>query len=103
MTDAARIAAQGEINEVQKRTEEYRNTAQQSVEAKVQELIKPINDKIHAAITAVAKEKGFTYVLNTSSPEGAEILIVMPETDDLMAAVKAKLGLTGAAPAAAAK
>jgi len=103
MTDAARIAAQGDINDVQRRTEEYRNTAEQSVQAKVQELIKPVNDKIRAAITAVAKEKGYTYVLNTSSPDGAEILVVMPETDDLMNAVKAKLGLTGGAPAAAAK
>jgi outer membrane protein len=99
MTDATRIAAQGELADIQKRTQDYNNTATESVNAKVQELLKPINDKIHVAIVAVAKEKGFTYVINTANTE----LLVAPETDSLLPAVKVKLGLTGAtAPAAAA-
>jgi outer membrane protein len=89
MTDAARTSAQSELGDLQKRIQDYQNTAQQQVEAKSQELIKPLSDKVRAAITAVAKEKGYAYVLNSSQTE----LIVSPATDDLMAAVKLKLGL----------
>jgi outer membrane protein len=96
MTDAVRLAAQGELGDIQKRTEDYNNTARTQVDAKVQELLKPINDKIHAAIVAVAKEKGFTYVINTANTE----LLVAPETDSLLPAVKVKLGLGGGAAAA---
>jgi outer membrane protein len=90
MTDALRIAAQGEITDLQKRTQDYSNTAQQSVDAKVQELIKPISDKVRVAVNAAAKEKGYTYVFNTTSPD---LMIVAPEADDLMAAVKLKLAI----------
>lgn len=90
MTDAVRLAATGEITDLQKRTQDYSNTAQQSVDAKVQELIKPISDKVRVAVTAVAKEKGYTYVFNTTSPD---LMIIAPEADDLMAAVKLKLAI----------
>jgi outer membrane protein len=89
MTDAARTSAQSELGDLQKRIQDYQNTAQQQVEAKSQELIKPLSDKVRTAISAVAKEKGYSYVFNTSQTE----LIVSPATDDLMPAVKLKLGL----------
>jgi len=50
---------------------------------------KPIFDKVRAAITTVAKEKGYNYVMDTSQID----LIVSPPADDMMAAVKLKLGL----------
>lgn len=89
MTDAVRVQKEGELQDLQKRFQDYQNTAQQQVEAKGNELTKPLVDKARAAIAAVAKEKGYTYVLNSSQTD----LIVSPDGDDLMAPVKLKLGL----------
>ncbi len=46
-------------------------------------------DKVKLAVTAVAKEKGYTYVLDATS----QIMVVAPDADDLTAAVKLKLGV----------
>ncbi len=90
MTDAARTAKQTELQDMQKRMQDYQNSAQQQVEAKSNELIKPLSDKAKAAVVEVAKEKGYTYVFDSS--QGAP-MIVSPDSDDLLPAVKAKLGL----------
>ncbi|MBD1365210.1 OmpH family outer membrane protein [Mucilaginibacter sp. ZT4R22] len=89
MTDAVKVAKQNELQDLSKRFQDYQATAQQQVEAKGNELTKPLVDKARAAIAAVAKEKGYTYVLNSSQTD----LIVSPDADDLMAAVKIKLAL----------
>jgi outer membrane protein len=89
MTDAVRSSKQGELQDIQKRIQDYQNDAQQKYEAKSNELIKPLSDKIHTAVEAVAKEKGYTYVLDS----GQTALVVAPDADNLEAAVKAKLGI----------
>ena len=88
MTDATRTAKQTELQDLQKRMQDYENNAQQQVEAKTNELEKPLIDKGRAAVSEVAKEKGYSYVFNTAQTE----LLVSPEADDLGAAVKLKLG-----------
>ncbi len=89
MTDAVKAVKQSELNDLAKRAQDYQNTASQAVEAKGAELMKPITDKARAAINEVAKERGCTYVF-----DAAEIhFLVSPPTDDLLAAVKTKLGL----------
>jgi len=89
MTDAVRSAKQTELQDIQKRMQDYQNTAQQQVDAKTNELSKPLIDRARAAVTAVAKERGYNYVLDSSQTT----LIVSPEGDDMLEPVKAKLGL----------
>ena len=89
MSDAVRIAKEAELNDMNKRLQDYSNTAQQQVEAKGQEYMKPLYDKANTAITAVAKEKGYTYILDSTQTS----LLVKPDGDDIMAAVKLKLAL----------
>ena len=89
MTDASRTAAQSELQDLQTRITSYRDNAQKSIEAKSNELLKPLTDKVRAAITAVAAEKGYAYVLDSGQVE----LLVSPAGDNLMAPVKTKLGL----------
>ncbi|HWD87716.1 MAG TPA: OmpH family outer membrane protein [Mucilaginibacter sp.] len=89
MTDAVRSAKQAELADMQKRMQDYSNDSQQKVEAKSAELAKPLLDKMRAAVAQVAKEKGFSYVINTAQTD----LIVSPPGDDLTADVKAKLGI----------
>jgi len=89
MTDAQRTAAENELQDIGKRLQDYQQSSQQQVEAKQRELGKPLIDKARAAVSSVAKSKGYTYVLDTTS----DYLVVSPDADDLMAAVKTQLGL----------
>jgi outer membrane protein len=89
MTDAARTAAQSDLQDLQQRITTFHDNAQKQIEQKSNELLKPVTDKMHAAIQTVATEKGYTYVFDSGQTD----LIVAPPGDDLMAPVKAKLGL----------
>jgi outer membrane protein len=64
--------------------------AQQKVAAKREEVLKPILDKVQAAIESVAKEQGYTMVFDTSV---FNAILHVEEADDLMDEVKAKLGV----------
>jgi outer membrane protein len=89
ITDAARTAVQNEIQELSRQFSTYQITAQQAIQAKTLELTTPVMQKARLAVAAVAKEGGYTCVINTAQTD----LIVPPQTGDLTAAVKAKLGL----------
>lgn len=89
MTDASRTAAEAELTDMQTRIKTFADNAQKQIEAKSNELLKPLTDKVRAAITAVAAEKGYAYVLDSGQVE----LLVSPPGDNLLAPVKAKLGL----------
>jgi outer membrane protein len=89
MTPAVKSAKEGELQDLNKRATDYQTQAQQAVEAKGNELSKPLLDKVRGAIAAVAKEKGYGYVIDTSQTP----LLVAPDADDLLAPVKLKLGL----------
>jgi outer membrane protein len=90
MNDAQKTAEAATIQDMQKRIQDFQTDAQQKVEAKSNELTKPLVDKGKAAVTDVAKEKGYTYVFDSS--QGAALL-VSPDADDLLPAVKAKLNI----------
>ncbi|HTD99985.1 MAG TPA: OmpH family outer membrane protein [Mucilaginibacter sp.] len=89
MTDAVRGVKESELADLQKRMQDYSTDAQQKVDAKTNELTKPLFEKAKGAIAQVAKEKGYTYVLDSSAID----LLVSPAGDDMMNDVKAKLGL----------
>jgi outer membrane protein len=92
MTDAARTATEGELSDMKKRLQEYSNNSQQQVEVKSNDMAKPLFEKVRAAVTEVAKEKGYAYVINSSALQG-DLLLVSPPGDDLTTDVKAKLGI----------
>jgi len=94
MTDAVRTKTENELQDLQKRIQDYQGNASNQVQAKYDELTKPLIDQLKAAINQVAKEKGYTYVFDTSASE----MLVAPDADNLMSSVVAKLGL--GAPAA---
>lgn len=66
----------------------WQSIVNQAMEAKQNELLAPIYKKVHDAIKAVAKEKGYTHVISKDA------LIVAPDGDDMLAAVAAKLKVT---------
>ena len=89
MTDAVRAVKESELTDIQGRIQKFSADAQQKMEAKQSELAKPLFEKVKLAVNAVAKEKGYTFVLDATS----QILVVAPDADDLTPAVKLKLGI----------
>ncbi|MFT3982196.1 MAG: OmpH family outer membrane protein [Ferruginibacter sp.] len=87
-----------ELIELYQKVQGWQNQAQDLYNAEAQKKIAPIRAKALDAVKAVAKENGYTYVLDVSS------VIVAPPGDDLLPLVKKKLGIkdTPATPGAAA-
>lgn len=91
MSDAVKQVKRGTLQDLSGRISQFQQTMQQQLQQKQGDLLKPIIEKAQAAVSAVAKSKGYTYVMNDSGQ--GEILVVKPEGDDLTPSVKAKLGL----------
>jgi len=83
-----------EIIELYQKVQNWNQIAQDRYNQKAQEKIAPIRTKALEAIKAVAKEKGYGYVLDAST--GA--LLVSPPGDDLLPFVKTKLGIKDPVP-----
>jgi outer membrane protein len=66
----------------------WQTIVNQAMEARQNELLAPIYNKVYDAIKLVAKEKGYTHVINKES------LLVAPDGDDMITAVAAKLKVT---------
>ena len=63
----------------------WQSIVQQATESKQNQLLAPIYREVFNAVQQVAKEKGYTHVLNKES------LLVAPEADDLIPLVAQKL------------
>ena len=88
-TDTENQKRGAEVQELQKKIQLYAQTAQQELQKKEFDLYKPIAEKAQKAISDIAAEKGFQYVLDSSPGKG----LLVYTGEDLMAAVKAKLGV----------
>jgi len=84
-----------ELVKLYQRLQNYDAEAQEKANQYAQTKIGPIREKAMDAIKAVAKEKGYTYVLDAST----NVLLVYPPADDLLPVVKAKLGIKDPVPA----
>jgi outer membrane protein len=78
-----------EISDLERRIQEFQQQAQEEIGKKEQEVLTPIIDKARKAIDQVAVEKGYTYVFDAS----LGVLLYAKDSEDVMADVKAKLGL----------
>ena len=92
-----------ELDDMKKRINDATQKAEQDMATKQGELLAPLNTKFLGAVKAVAKEKGFAYIFDVSSQQGANNLLAWEGGDDVTALVKAKLGISGTAAAAAPK
>lgn len=68
---------------------EYEQNMMQQLATKREQLIKPIFDKIQNAIDTVAKEKGYSYVVDSSTG----VLLYADPSHDITGAVKSRLGM----------
>lgn len=86
-SDLVKKTKENELQDLNKRIEDFKASAQQDYQRKYGEISKPIYDKAKKGIDAVAKENGYKYVLDTSS---GNVLYSEP-TDDIIGLVKKKL------------
>ena len=82
---SVRAAIREDLQGLGYKLQNWQAYVQQLTETKQQDLLAPIYRKVIAAVKQVAKEKGFTHVLNKES------LIVAPEGDDMLIMVAEKL------------
>jgi len=79
-----------EISSLEERIAGFQETAQKRVSEKKEELYKPIMKKAEDAINAVAKQKGYTLIMDLSYGE----ILYHEETDEIIQDVCKHLGVT---------
>lgn len=89
MVATVRNTKMREIADLERRIQEFQQQAQEEIAKKEQEVLTPIIDKARKAIDEVAQEKGYTYVFDSS----LGVLLYANDSEDVLADVKAKLGL----------
>ena len=80
---------EGELAKEQQAIQEYEVEVQNLLGAKREALYQPILEKVKNTIEAVGKDGGYTMIFDTSSG----VLVHATESEDIMSAVKAKLGI----------
>jgi len=88
MPDAMRQIQEEELYSMQQRLQTTYQTAQQDVEQKRGEYLKPINERMSKAIQEVGAANNYTYIFDSVAA-----VYISPEADDVMPLVKAKLGI----------
>lgn len=88
MSEIIRQTKEKEIMDLQQRIEAFNQQAQYDIQNKQFELSQPLLNKAQKAIEDVAKENGFTYIINSN----VQILLYANGTD-ILPLVKTKLGL----------
>lgn len=78
-----------ELQSTQRRIQEHGQNAQQDLQKKELDLLKPVYEKARVAIQKVARAKGFDYVLDSSNGSG----VIMADGYNLMPDVKKELGM----------
>ncbi len=93
MSDLVKKTKEDELNQLQRRIEDFKQQAQQDYQRKTAELTAPIMEKAKKGIEAVAKEGGYKYVFDTS----AGSVLYSEASEDVLMAVKKKLDAMPAA------
>lgn len=85
VTDAVNQTRTTEVQDMIKRINEYKETAQGDLQKKETELMKPLQEKIKTSIQKVGKAKGYQYIMNAEN-------LLLADGPDLTADVKKDLG-----------
>lgn len=88
MNDAAKRAAQQEIQEMQRKAQDYAETKRRELLDRQEQILNPIREKIKKAIETVAKEEKYSFVFDKNE---SQILIYGDANHDLTFKVIDKL------------
>lgn len=88
MTELIRNTKIKEITDLETRIQDFQETAQKDLQNKEGELLQPLIDKAKKAIEDVAKEQGFTYIIDSSMG-----VLLYTAGEDILPLVKKNLKL----------
>lgn len=91
LSTVLRKSREEELQDLQKRVETFRQTAQQELQQKEAALQQPIIEKVQNAIEEVGKENNFTYILDATP--GSGLLFKAASATNVTSLVKKKLGI----------
>ena len=92
LSETDRIAAEQELANLDTEIKTFAQESEYKIEAKRQELLTPILQKLEQAINDVAEENGYTFILN-STINGMSNVLYGPEKQDVTEAIMDKLGI----------
>lgn len=93
LTPEMEKAATTELQKLETEIEKGIADAEERILRRRMELLKPIQDKMQSAIDAVAKEGGYTYILNQAVGEGIPSIIYGKESENVTTKIAKKLGI----------
>lgn len=89
-SELVRASKEAELQDIQKRIQAFQQTAEQDLQRQRYEMFQPIQEKAIGAVNEIAKEKGFTYVIDS----GTGVVVFMgDDAVDILPLVKTKLNL----------
>ncbi len=88
-TDEENAARAQELQATQQKIMQYRQNAQQELQKKENELIRPILEKARTAIQKVARQNNYDYVLDSTTGTG----VILADGYNLMNDVQKELGI----------
>ncbi|GAB4055813.1 OmpH/Skp family outer membrane protein [Spirosoma litoris] len=91
MTDVIRKDRETELQTLQNRIQVFSRDADESIQSKYKQLVSPTLTKIQQAIDSVAKENGYTHILNTGNSTD---ILYAPEENNITELVLKRLGIT---------
>lgn len=92
LSDIVRKAKEQELNDLNQKIQNFQQVAQQQLQQKQNDMLKPIIDKAKKAVEDVGKEKGLVYIFDVSGELGT-ILYHSNESVDILPLAKTKLGI----------
>lgn len=93
MLDAVRQNTERELQQMQQNIEKLQQDAQTTIQAKQTQLMDPVYKKVGKGIEEVAKENGYSFILNQQIG-GLDVILYGDEKMDISDLVLKKLGVT---------
>ncbi len=94
--EAIRKDKESELAYLQENIQRFEQDAQSSIQKKQNDLIAPVFARVGKAIEEVAKENGFTYILNPRMLGGGDLILFTDEQYNISELVLKKLASGGA-------
>ena len=91
LTDLVRKTKETELVDLQRKIQEFQTNAQQQMQDKQLELLKPVYERVDKAVKDVGKENGFVYIFDIA--KGALLYFDETKSTNVMPLCRAKLGL----------
>jgi len=93
MLEAVRLNTERELQQMQQNIEKLQADAQTSIQTKQTQMMEPVYKKIGKGIEDVAKENGYSFILNQQIG-GLDVILYGDEKMDISDLVLKKLGIT---------